>query len=427
MVRVSRSRAALPSVAIALGAGSYAWSVCRSSMSFTAPPRNLRAPRGSLRAAAEDTTRLPGQAREEKKDDETKTWQANLDTAFLDVDSSPDQRLNSLLNAVSKPYDILESVVQAGQVVLDKGIKDGHPEAIESIFPKGTLARKDLEGLLAVARQAPEVIDDLSRGERTATSTPKSFTPLNVTRLLNLTQLTENVGKLLTPDTFTGLAQEVFNAARETPKGLEEPAYNVAFTGLPNFIGEGFEIRSYESFTVARRDMTGVDSSGSFSAEGFNSLAGYLFGDNENETAMKMTMPVEIGYDSTTNFQTRDMSFVLPSENVMEGIPQPRDANVTIEAIPARLLAVLRFPGVATDQEVRRQVDKLYASLEEDASYAPADKEKYSVLQYNPPYTLPWRRRNEVATVVKIVPAVAAAATRAKRAEAAKETSRLFV
>ena len=38
--------------------------------------------------------------------------------------------------------------------------------------------------------------------------------------------------------------------------------------------------------------------------------------------------------------------------------------------------------------------------LQQDGRYAPVDPASVSTLQYNSPFTLPWRRRNEVALVV---------------------------
>ena len=53
------------------------------------------------------------------------------------------------------------------------------------------------------------------------------------------------------------------------------------------------------------------------------------------------------------------------------------------------------------------------------------DDGEVSVLQYNPPYTVPWRRRNEVAVVVERVAAESAepAATEQTEAEADVEAA----
>ena len=51
-------------------------------------------------------------------------------------------------------------------------------------------------------------------------------------------------------------------------------------------------------------------------------------------------------------------------------------------------------------RQVERQRQVLLDVLQEDGRYAPEDPASVSTLQYNSPFTLPWRRRNEVALVV---------------------------
>ena len=87
--------------------------------------------------------------------------------------------------------------------------------------------------------------------------------------------------------------------------------------------------------------------------------------------------------------------------------------------VPTRLVVVKQFPGIVTDEEVERQRKALVAAFEnadndqEDEVEALsderfgggrlriADPSSVSVLQYNAPYTIPWRRRNEIALIVQ--------------------------
>merc|ERR1711939_731606 len=98
------------------------------------------------------------------------------------------------------------------------------------------------------------------------------------------------------------------------------------------------------------------------------------------------------------------MSFVLPKEYA-EQPPEPLDGSgVEIEEVPAgRLVAAKPFAGLVTDEEVSRQKVALLEALMADGTYTPVDDEQVSVLQYNSPFTIPWRRRNEVAIVVERV------------------------
>ena len=125
-----------------------------------------------------------------------------------------------------------------------------------------------------------------------------------------------------------------------------------------------------------------------------------------------MTMPVEIslGGSSAAGIAAElpKMSFVLP-EQYADAPPTPVDgSSVEIAKRASRLVAVLPFPGLVTDEEVGRQreavVSALAAAVASGASpceYAPVDPMQVSILQYNSPITVPWRRRNEVAVVIQ--------------------------
>lgn len=379
----ARRRGRLLPVALAGAASLAVAGLCAFQL---LPARGLlRAPRSPGAGAPLTRRAAPAGAGAEGQEG-IKGWQKGLDTAFLDVDASLEERLQGLRQIWSSAGEVSSAVQEAARAVADKGLGEAQPEALDALFPTGTLARSDVEGVLAFARQAPELLSSVRAGGAPASSM----------RAPDLEQVGKIFGRLLSPEGLAEAADEARNVLRSTPKGLEEPPFEVTASG------EGFEVRRYEKFTVASRKMSakgGGDTMAS-SAEGFNTLAGYLFGDNKEERSMKMTMPVEIDYsDSEPGAQT--MSFVMPAEDAAQrGLPTPNDPSVQIKELPQRLVAVHRFPGVATMEEVKRQVEKLRAALELDGSYAPVSAGEYSVLQYNPPYTLPWRRRNEVAMVV---------------------------
>jgi hypothetical protein len=67
-------------------------------------------------------------------------------------------------------------------------------------------------------------------------------------------------------------------------------------------------------------------------------------------------------------------------------------------------LAVARFTGFVTDGEVSRQKDALLNALAIDQVEIDVPHGKpvpYFIFQYNPPYTLPIIRRNEIAIPVR--------------------------
>lgn len=141
-------------------------------------------------------------------------------------------------------------------------------------------------------------------------------------------------------------------------------------------------------------------------ASGFNTLARYLFGGNEASEAMAMTMPVEVTPPSTDG-NGGSMAFVLP-KRYAQAPPRPLDPSaVSFEMVPRRLVACKPFAGLVTDEEVSRQKSALLEAIAADGGLIAvggdgemAASACVSVLQYNSPLTIPWRRRNEVAIVV---------------------------
>ena len=103
------------------------------------------------------------------------------------------------------------------------------------------------------------------------------------------------------------------------------------------------------------------------------------------------------------------MAFVIP-ETYADAPPSPNDGSaVSIDTVPARLVAAKPFAGLATEEEVQRQKEALLEALKAEGSLRVIDESAVSVLQYNSPLTVPWRRRNEVAFVVSVSEGEAAA------------------
>ena len=81
----------------------------------------------------------------------------------------------------------------------------------------------------------------------------------------------------------------------------------------------------------------------------------------------------------------------------MAQLPSPNDQSVSLHAVPARRLAVIEFGGWATKGRVEEKSRELLAVLEAN-NIQPVGEPFLN--QYNPPWTLPWNRRNEVAVPV---------------------------
>ena len=299
------------------------------------------------------------------------SWQTQLDRVFLDIDMKPRTRSRTLFKVIERREEILTDVRSAVESIREKGFKDGHGEAIDLLFPKGTIIRGDLEGLQSLRKQLPEAIEDLRKTRPTTTtaSTPSPPTPEDLRKVAE---------KLRDGSLQSDIEEELKNALRSTPKGLETPKYTVGKT-----IGEDCEVRTYEAYAVAELNEKRPD------GDAFNILAAYLFGKNSEDKAMAMTMPVEMADGA--------MAFVLPKADALQP-PAPTDDKVVIGERPARTVVALPFPGVATPEEIERQRSKLADVLKAEGLEAADDS--YTVLQYNSPFTIPWRRRNELVVAL---------------------------
>lgn len=227
---------------------------------------------------------------------------------------------------------------------------------------------------------------------------------------------------------------------------VAEPAYQVLFHRTA--VTTPYEIRKYgERFAAATYwNSTIVDSDSSNSNDKnendrpFTLLAKYIgvFGKPENEgsvpitmtapvmkqqnsgTLIAMTAPVIKGSSSvgTNDMKEKSMMFVLPEEyKSIESIPQPTNPAVHIVTIPPSVGAVYSYSGSMSDETAQTNALKLGTQLQLDLDDAnnntpPANttdddedsvfftKEyvlnHYQYWGYNPPFTLPMFRRNEI-------------------------------
>lgn len=95
------------------------------------------------------------------------------------------------------------------------------------------------------------------------------------------------------------------------------------------------------------------------------------------------------------------MSFVMPSKYGSD-LPLPKDSSVTIKEVPRKTVAVVAFSGFVNDEEVKARESRLRTALKGDAEFQVKDGALVEVAQYNPPFTLPFTRRNEISLEVEM-------------------------
>mmetsp|Transcript_13928 Transcript_13928/g.23572 ORF Transcript_13928/g.23572 Transcript_13928/m.23572 type:complete len:334 (+) Transcript_13928:133-1134(+) len=186
--------------------------------------------------------------------------------------------------------------------------------------------------------------------------------------------------------------------------------------------GQGYEIRKVEGYTVAEASMEGPPLGLQASGKAFNVLAGYLFGGNVEAEAMAMTTPVvqipqplppRLGPKTSLSILQPDegksaqwtMAFVMPKRSGT--LPTPKDSQVRLREVAPCVMAVASFPGIPSNDEILERGRKLRAALAKNSAVrvvTPAGTPP-QIAQYNPPFTLPFMRRNEIALEVELIDA----------------------
>jgi SOUL heme-binding protein len=162
------------------------------------------------------------------------------------------------------------------------------------------------------------------------------------------------------------------------------------------------EIRQYRPFLVVQTEDSGDYETASKSS--FFRLFDYISGKNQSKQKIAMTAPVlqEPKPEKITMtapvFQEQSgqkwtMRFVLPSQYQLATAPQPTDPAVSIMEIPAKKVAVLQFSGFLNKNNIAEKKEELSAWLKENNLKAISEPRSAG---YNPPWTIPFLRRNEV-------------------------------
>lgn len=159
----------------------------------------------------------------------------------------------------------------------------------------------------------------------------------------------------------------------------QEPSYVVLRT-----LEQGVEIREYDPQIRATTQMDRENRS-------FGVLAEYIFGHNDQNELIRMTAPVITDRDK--------MSFIMPKNYTPESLPRPLSPQIKMDLFPKSSVAVIRFSGFTSRKKMDKEAKKLLEVLKN--SGIEIDGEPF-LMRYNPPRTLPFLRRNEVAAKVKL-------------------------
>lgn len=223
-------------------------------------------------------------------------------------------------------------------------------------------------------------------------------------------------------------------------KQVNQPAYKILRQQSK------IELRQYPSLLLAQVKVTGDRDKAA--RKGFRILASFIFGNNNNtstqqSTKISMTAPVlqqiSPAVDTNTNKDTIKqqaqksqqstqismtapvlqqaqptqqvhngestdsnkvwlVSFVMPAQYSLVSIPQPIDSNIKLHQMNDVKVAAIRFSGRWKPDAFKQQQQKLLEFINQNNLQTQGNA---IYAYYNPPWTLPMLRRNEVMFILK--------------------------
>lgn len=208
--------------------------------------------------------------------------------------------------------------------------------------------------------------------------------------------------------THTLLALLVGFLGMESAMAIEEPKYEVRTSQAP------FELRHYAPTLIAQTIVEGdMDEA---SNKGFRLIADFIFGNNlaansEQAAKIAMTAPVTVEPQSSKIAMTAPVTiepqlgsaqqwrvhFVMPSQYTLANIPKPKNSAVTLHELPSKYFVVHRYSGFNTVARVQEKTDEALAWAKQQSLKVIGTPQ---LSRYDPPWTLPMFRRNEIMVEV---------------------------
>ena len=117
-------------------------------------------------------------------------------------------------------------------------------------------------------------------------------------------------------------------------------------------------------------------------------------------TKIAMTVPVgiEASKDSGKGVNQWVFSFVMPSEYTMATLPKPLNPLVSIRELPAQRRAAITFSGFYNEAKVLEKTKALEEWIKSKQWPAIGNPQ---FARYNPPWSIPFMRRNEILITVR--------------------------
>jgi hypothetical protein len=198
--------------------------------------------------------------------------------------------------------------------------------------------------------------------------------------------------------------------------GVEIAPYRV----LTSDQAQNIELRHYDRLVLVSTPMQGNIDDNKNGA--FGRLFNYISGNNIQSSKIAMTAPVFM--DETNESPSQEpyqdegikipmtapvfmdesqdqsyMSFVLPDSYTIETAPRPKSPDVKLEELTDYKVAVITFSGTLGQSNIDKHAGTLKTWINAQGY---TQTGPYKAAGYNPPFTLPALRRNEVLIPVDV-------------------------
>jgi hypothetical protein len=181
---------------------------------------------------------------------------------------------------------------------------------------------------------------------------------------------------------------------------VEEASYTVVIKD------DNFELRDYDPMVIV--ETTIDDDFENAGNKAFRRLFAYITGNNVANSEIAMTAPVIADPAGTSGGTDIAMTapvlqqysqggwryaFVLPADLTLETAPKPLDDNVKLAEVPAKKVAVVQFSGFWSEASMQDKTSQLKDWISVN-NLTSSSEPRWA--GYNPPWTIPFLRRNEV-------------------------------
>jgi len=179
----------------------------------------------------------------------------------------------------------------------------------------------------------------------------------------------------------------------------EAPRYDVVESR------DAFEVREYAPRVHAEVTVSGSQRESASTA--FRILASYIFGQNQPNEKIGMTVPVgqqprgeKIGMTVPVGQQALDGAqqewvvwFMMPGRYTIDSLPAPQDSRIALREEPAHRAAVLTFRGKIRPGTFEERAAELTAALDATGLESAGPP---TLAQFSPPSVPGFLRRNEI-------------------------------